>query len=240
MIYTNSVAEGRGEWLKEKAAEAGFTSTSWAAAGGMRPTARREEQPGRRRDLRPEQRLLREAQGSRSSSPTRRPGPASGRVAWATSGQASFWPIVRSPSCSSTTPTMPARTRPPGLDGSVDQGRFKGATRCHRPRQRHHPDGFRRHPDPLQDDTGELGITDEGWKQVKDYFENGSPGGAKTDLFARIASGDTDMGQMPSSIIAEREKSSRSTWRRHAVRRGAAGRRAGRPGQGHGQEGRGR
>ena len=30
---------------------------------------------------------------------------------------------------------------------------------------------------------------------------------AKTDLFARIASGDMDMGQMPSSIIAEREKS---------------------------------
>ena len=30
---------------------------------------------------------------------------------------------------------------------------------------------------------------------------------AKTDLFARIASGEVDMGQMPSSIIAEREKS---------------------------------
>jgi iron(III) transport system substrate-binding protein len=30
---------------------------------------------------------------------------------------------------------------------------------------------------------------------------------AKTDLFARIASGDVDMGQMPSSIVAEREKS---------------------------------
>ena len=29
---------------------------------------------------------------------------------------------------------------------------------------------------------------------------------AKTDLFARIAAGEADMGQMPSSIIAEREK----------------------------------
>ena len=58
-----------------------------------------------------------------------------------------------------------------------------------------------------KDDAGDLGISDEGWKQVEQYFKNGSPAVAKTDLFARIASGDTDMGQMPSSIIAEREKS---------------------------------
>ena len=58
-----------------------------------------------------------------------------------------------------------------------------------------------------RDDSGDLGISDEGWKQVEQYFKNGSPAVAKTDLFARIASGDVDMGQMPSSIIAEREKS---------------------------------
>lgn len=58
-----------------------------------------------------------------------------------------------------------------------------------------------------QDDSGDLGISDEGWQQVEQYFQNGSPAVAKTDLFARIASGEVDMGQMPSSIIAEREKS---------------------------------
>jgi iron(III) transport system substrate-binding protein len=57
-----------------------------------------------------------------------------------------------------------------------------------------------------KDDSGELGISDEGWKQVEQYFQHGSPAVPKTDLFARIASGETDMGQMPSSIIAEREK----------------------------------
>ena len=56
-------------------------------------------------------------------------------------------------------------------------------------------------------DSGDLGISDEGWKQVEQYFQNGSPAVAKTDLFARIASGEVDMGQMPSSIIADREKS---------------------------------
>ena len=58
-----------------------------------------------------------------------------------------------------------------------------------------------------KDDSGDLGISDEGWRQVEEYFKNGSPAVAKTDLFARIASGEVDMGQMPSSIIAEREKS---------------------------------
>jgi iron(III) transport system substrate-binding protein len=58
-----------------------------------------------------------------------------------------------------------------------------------------------------KDDGGELGISDEGWKQIEGYFSNGSPAVAKTDLFARIASGEVDMGQMPSSIIAERQKS---------------------------------
>ncbi|MET1064323.1 MAG: extracellular solute-binding protein [Arthrobacter sp.] len=58
-----------------------------------------------------------------------------------------------------------------------------------------------------KDDGGDLGISDEGWKQIEGYFKNGTPAVAKTDLFARIASGDTDMGQMPSSIITEREKS---------------------------------
>lgn len=57
-----------------------------------------------------------------------------------------------------------------------------------------------------RDDSGDLGISDEGWQQVEQYFQNGSPAVAKTDLFARIASGEVDMGQMPSSIITEREK----------------------------------
>lgn len=57
-----------------------------------------------------------------------------------------------------------------------------------------------------KDDSGDLGISDEGWKQVEQYFQHGSPAVPKTDLFARIASGEVDMGQMPSSIITEREK----------------------------------
>lgn len=57
-----------------------------------------------------------------------------------------------------------------------------------------------------KDDSGDLGISDEGWKQAEQYFQHGSPAVPKTDLFARIASGEADMGQMPSSIISEREK----------------------------------
>lgn len=58
-----------------------------------------------------------------------------------------------------------------------------------------------------KDDAGDLGISDEGWSQIEQYFQHGNPAVAKTDLFARISSGAVDMGQMPSSIIPEREKS---------------------------------
>jgi iron(III) transport system substrate-binding protein len=57
-----------------------------------------------------------------------------------------------------------------------------------------------------KDDSGDLGISDEGWSQIEQYFQHGSPAVPKTDLFARIAGGEVDMGQMPSSIIPEREK----------------------------------
>ena len=74
-----------------------------------------------------------------------------------------------------------------------------------------------------KDDGGDLGVSDEGWKQIEGYFKNGTPAVAKTDLFARIASGDTDMGQMPSSIIPDREKTFNGQGRhRDAVRRRAA------------------
>jgi iron(III) transport system substrate-binding protein len=57
-----------------------------------------------------------------------------------------------------------------------------------------------------RDDKGELGVSAEGWNQIKQYFANGVPAAAGTDLFARFAKGEVDYGQMPSSSIPGREK----------------------------------
>ncbi|THJ67022.1 extracellular solute-binding protein [Arthrobacter echini] len=57
-----------------------------------------------------------------------------------------------------------------------------------------------------QDENGDLGVSDEGWQQIEQYFQNGVPAEKDVDLFARFAEGDVDLGQMPSSSIPGREE----------------------------------
>lgn len=47
-----------------------------------------------------------------------------------------------------------------------------------------------------RDDSGELGVSDEGWAAIEKFFANGSPEVEGTDLFARLKSGEVDAGQM--------------------------------------------
>lgn len=57
-----------------------------------------------------------------------------------------------------------------------------------------------------QDPNGDLGVSDEGWLQIEQYFQNGVPQVKDLDLFARFADGEVDLGQMPSSSIPGREE----------------------------------
>ena len=53
------------------------------------------------------------------------------------------------------------------------------------------------------DPEGELGISDEGWKEIESYYKNGSPNESGVDLYARIADTNNPIicGQMWSSGI---------------------------------------
>lgn len=57
-----------------------------------------------------------------------------------------------------------------------------------------------------QDENGDLGVSDEGWQQIEQYFQNGVAAVTDLDLFSRFASGEVDFGQMPSSSIPGREE----------------------------------
>lgn len=57
-----------------------------------------------------------------------------------------------------------------------------------------------------EDESGDLGVSDEGWQQIEQYFQNGVPAVTDLDLFARFAEGEVDFGQMPSSSIPGREE----------------------------------
>ncbi|WP_309064901.1 extracellular solute-binding protein [Microbacterium sp.] len=55
------------------------------------------------------------------------------------------------------------------------------------------------------DEDGDLGVSDKGWKLVESYYANGSPAVEGTDLYARIARDEVDFGVLPSSGIEARD-----------------------------------
>jgi iron(III) transport system substrate-binding protein len=55
------------------------------------------------------------------------------------------------------------------------------------------------------DESGDLGVSDEGWELVESYYANGSPVVEGTDLYARITRGEVDYGVLPSSGIESRD-----------------------------------
>lgn len=57
-----------------------------------------------------------------------------------------------------------------------------------------------------QDPKGELGISEEGWKEIKQFFENGTPATEGTPFYENLANGTTPFGQMFSSGIPQREE----------------------------------
>lgn len=209
VVYTNSNGEGRGDWVTKKAGEAGF-KIEIVGAGGADATNKliaEKNNPIADVAFGLNNMYFSQVKAEDVLEPYK---PAwAGDVDTSLADGETYWPLVKQAillgynSDKFSKDTGPkdwtdlwtkdefkARyERVTGLGTATAQLVFAGILTRYR------------------DDSGDLGISDEGWKQVEQYFQNGSPAVAKTDLFARIASGEVDMGQMPSSIIAEREKS---------------------------------
>jgi iron(III) transport system substrate-binding protein len=209
VVYTNSNGEGRGDWLSAKAAEAGFKIEIVGAGGADATNKLIAEKNNPIADIAfgLNNMYFSQIKAEGALEPYE---PAwAGDVDKELGDGETYWPLVKqaillgynSDKISKdaaprdwtdlwTKDEFKARyERVTGLGTATAQLVFAGILSRYR------------------DDSGDLGISDEGWKQVEQYFQNGSPAVAKTDLFARIASGEVDMGQMPSSIIADREKS---------------------------------
>lgn len=209
VVYTNSNGEGRGDWLTQKAGEAGF-KIEIVGAGGADATNKliaEKNNPIADVAFGLNNMYFSQIKAADALEPYK---PAwAGEVDTQLADGETYWPLVKQAILLGynsdrfskdaapkdwtdlwTKDEFKARyERVTGLGTATAQLVFAGILSRYR------------------DDSGDLGISDEGWKQVEQYFQNGSPAVAKTDLFARIASGEVDMGQMPSSIIADREKS---------------------------------
>ncbi|MFF1252478.1 extracellular solute-binding protein [Pseudarthrobacter sp. NPDC058329] len=209
VVYTNSNGEGRGEWWTTKAAEAGY-KIEIVGAGGADATNKliaEKNNPIADVAFGLNNMYFSQVKAEDALEPYE---PAwAGEVDKALGDGEAYWPLVKQAILLGYNSDKVSKDAAPqdwtdlwardefkaryervtGLGTATAQLVFAGILSRYR------------------DDSGDLGISDEGWKQVEQYFQNGSPAVAKTDLFARIASGEVDMGQMPSSIIAEREKS---------------------------------
>ncbi|GGH95314.1 extracellular solute-binding protein [Arthrobacter liuii] len=209
VVYTNSNGEGRGDWLAAKAAEAGFKIEIVGAGGADATNKLIAEKNNPIADVAFGLNNMYFSQIKKEGALEAYHPAWAGDVDKGLGDGETYWPLVKQAILLGYNSDKIAKDAAPkdwtdlwtkdefksryervtGMGTATAQLVFAGILSRYR------------------DNSGDLGISDDGWKQVQQYFKNGSPAVAKTDLFARIASGDVDMGQMPSSIIADREKS---------------------------------
>jgi iron(III) transport system substrate-binding protein len=212
IVYTNSNGEGRGEWLTKKAAEAGFTIQIVGVGGADATNKLIAEKNNPIADvvfglnnMYFEQ--LKTAGAIEPYTPS-----WSGQVDGGLGDKGdvkAYWPLIKQAILLGyNTDKFTAESAPKDWTDLWTKDEFKD--------RYERVTGLGTATSQLvlagilsryKDDSGDLGVSAEGWHQIEEYFKHGSPAVAKTDLFARIAGGEVDMGQMPSSIIPEREKS---------------------------------
>jgi iron(III) transport system substrate-binding protein len=208
VIYSNSVSDGRGDWLKAEAAKAGFTVQFVDLGGGDIQNRLLAEKSNPIADVTFGLNSvyfgkLKEARVLQSYTPA-----WSGEVDAALGdkdGQ-QFWPIVREPVMLVYKKSLAAAQQPAdwpdlwtkpqfdkryevpsALGGATAQMVLSGILSRYR------------------DDSGDLGISQAGWDAVKAYFAHGVPAVTGTDLYAQLAAGKVDAGQMWLAGKATRE-----------------------------------
>lgn len=212
IVYTNSNADGRAEWLTAEAAEAGF-EIQIVGQGGGDTTEKLIAEAGNPvadvvfglNNMYFSQLIAADTIEPYTPAWSDEVDPELGDP----SGEGHYWPIVQQGIVLAyNTAAYPTPEDAPQdwTDLWTDekfQGRYErvndlgGAT---------HQLVFAGILSRYLDESGDLGISDEGWEQVAGYFEHGNPAVPDTDLFARMAEGEVDMGQMFTSGLPSREE----------------------------------
>jgi iron(III) transport system substrate-binding protein len=206
IVYTNSNADGRAEWLTEQASEAGFNIEVVGQGGGDTTNKILAEQGNPVADVvfGLNHMYFEQLEAADTLVPY--------TPAWAEQvdpaladddDEKSYWPVVQQGIVLAYNAGVHSPEEAPqdwtelwneerfhgryqtetGLGGATTQLVFAGIL------------------DRYRDDSGELGVSAEGWEQIEGYFTHGSPAEPEVDLYARMAQGEVDMGQMWTSGI---------------------------------------
>ncbi|GHP19155.1 iron ABC transporter substrate-binding protein [Rhodococcus sp. NKCM2511] len=201
VIYSNSVGDGRGEWLSEQAKAAGFTLNFVDLGGGdvMNRLTAEKNNPLADVTFGLNNVYFEKLKAQDVLEPYT---PAWSDDVDASLGDADtdlFWPIVREPvmlvynkaaypsAADAPQDWSDLWTKPQFENRYEVQTTLGGATT-----QMVIAGILARYPDP----EGELGVSAEGWSQIESYFAKGNPSVPGTDLYARMKSGEVDAGQM--------------------------------------------
>ncbi|WNB85165.1 extracellular solute-binding protein [Cellulomonas sp. ATA003] len=210
VVYTNSNADGRAEWLDEQASAAGFDIEVVGQGGGDTTNKILAEANNPVADVvfGLNHMYFSQLVGADTIEPY--------TPAWSDevdpdladpSGEGYFWPLIQQGIVLAYNADVYTPEEAPqdwtdlwtderfqgryetvdGLGGATTQLIFAGIL------------------DRYQDPDGDLGVSDEGWEHIQGYFEHGNPSVPETDLYLRMAEGEVDMGQMFTSGIPSRE-----------------------------------
>lgn len=200
VVYSNSVSDGRGDWLTTQAAEAGFDLELVDLGGGdvMNRLSAEKNNPIADVTFGMNNVYFEKLKAQGVLEPYT---PAwSGEVDPAMGDEEgkTFWPIVREPIMlvyneAAHKPADAPKDWPDLWTQDEFKGRYEvplastGATT-----QMVYAGILARYADP----NGELGVSQEGWDQMAAYFENGNTAVKGEDLYARMKAGTVDAGQM--------------------------------------------
>ena len=205
-VYSNSLTDGRAEWLTEKANEAGFTLQLVDLGGGdvyNRLVAEKSNPVADvvfgLNDIYFQRLLAQDIVEPNTPSWSDKVDTSS------VDPSETFWPIVREPimlvcntaAASKPTDWLDLWTKPEFDKRYEVPAALGGATT-----QVVLSSILSRYADP----NGKLGISDEGWSNVEQYFAHGSRAVEGTDLFARMKNSEVDCGQMWLAGKKTREK----------------------------------
>ncbi|WP_228023348.1 extracellular solute-binding protein [Streptomyces acidicola] len=211
VVYSNSVSDGRGDWLKKEADIAGFKLRLVDLGGGDIRNRLLAEKANPIADVtfglnNVYFESLKKAKVLDAYTPS-----WAGKVDASAGDEAGkeYWPIVREPvmlvynkaaytkpdQAPSDWPDLWTKKQfakryevPSDLGGATTQMVLAGILSRYR------------------DDKGDLGVSQAGWDAVKAYFQDGVPAVPGTDLYAQIAAGKVDAGQMWLAGKATREQ----------------------------------
>lgn len=208
VVYSNSVSDGRGEWLQERASAEGFELQFVDLGGGDIQNRLIAEQANPIADVTFGMNNV-YFETSKDSGVLADYTPSWNSEVDASLGDGmQFWPIVREPIMLVYNDAAYSESDAPNdwtdlWEEDKFHGRYETPTSMGGATTQLVLAGILNR---YLDDSGELGVSEEGWNAIEQYFENGSPSVQGTDLFARIASGEVDMGQMWLAGKASREK----------------------------------